>query len=80
MFWKDIEPRLKKDYIDTGKGEARVSRLPLMQIHPEALLSAMAVNCAGEQGKYWQYHDKVFREQYNKGDDCHPAEGGGLKK
>ena len=80
MFWKDIEPRLKKDYIDTGKVKLVFRDFPLMQIHPEALLAAMAVNCAGEQGKYWQYHDKVFREQYNKGDDLVRFKVDDLKK
>ena len=80
MFWKDIEPRLKKDYIDTGKVELVFRDFPLMQIHPEALLAAMAVDCAGEQQKYWQYHDKVFREQYNKGDDIIRMKAADLKK
>ena len=80
MFWKDIEPRLKKDYIDTGKVKLVFRDFPLMQSHPEALLAAMAVNCAGEQGKYWQYHDKVFREQYNKGDDVIRLKAADLKK
>jgi protein-disulfide isomerase len=80
MFWKEIEPRLKKDYIDTGKVKLVFRDFPLMQIHPEALMAAIAVNCAGEQGKYWQYHDKVFREQYNKGDDIVRMKSADLKK
>ena len=80
MFWKDIEPRLKKEYIDTGKVKLVFRDFPLMQIHPEALLAAMAVDCAGEQQKYWQYHDKVFREQYNKGDDIVRMKAADLKK
>ena len=80
MFWKDVEPRLKKDYIDTGKVKLVFRDFPLMQIHPEALLAAMAVDCAGEQGKYWQYHDKVFREQYNRGDDIIRLKAADLKK
>ena len=80
LFWKDVEPRLKKDYIDTGKVKLVFRDFPLMQIHPEALLAAMAVDCAGEQGKYWQYHDKVFREQYNKGDDVIRFKAADLKK
>jgi len=80
MFWKDVEPRLKKDYIDTGKVKLVFRDFPLMQIHPEALLAAMAVDCAGEQGKYWQYHDKVFREQYNRGDDIIRMKAADLKK
>jgi protein-disulfide isomerase len=80
QFWKDIEPRLKKDYIDMGKVKLVFRDFPLMQIHPEALMAAMAVNCAGEQGKYWQFHDKVFREQYNKGDDVIRMKEADLKK
>lgn len=80
MFWKDIEPRLKKEYIDTGKMKLVFRDFPLMQSHPEALLAAMAVNCAGDQQKYWEYHDKVFREQYNKGDDVIRLKPADLKK
>jgi len=80
MFWKDIEPRLKKEYIDTGKVKLVFRDFPLMRSHPEALLAAMAVNCAGDQQKYWEYHDKVFREQYNKGDDVIRLKPADLKK
>jgi protein-disulfide isomerase len=51
MFWKDVEPRLKKDYVDTGKVKLVFRDFPIVQIHPEAMLAAMAVNCAGEQSK-----------------------------
>jgi protein-disulfide isomerase len=80
MFWKDIEPRLKKEYIDTGKVKLVFRDFPLMQTHPEALLSAMAVDCARDQNKYWEFHDKVFREQYNKGDDIIRMKPADLKK
>ena len=80
MFWKDVEPRLRKDYIDTGKVKLVFRDFPLTQIHPEAMLAAMAVDCAGEQNKYWEYHDKVFREQYNKGDDIIRLKAADLKK
>jgi protein-disulfide isomerase len=80
MFWKDIEPRLKKEYIDTGKVKLVFRDFPIVQIHPEAILAAEAVNCAADQQKYWQYHDKVFREQYNKGDDIVRFKAADLKK
>ena len=79
MFWKDVEPRLKKDYIDTGKVKLVFRDFPLNQ-HPEAVLAPMAVNCARDQNKYWEYHDKVFREQYNKGDDVIRLKPADLKK
>ncbi len=33
---------------------------PIQSIHPEAVPAAVAANCAGEQGKYWEYHDLLF--------------------
>jgi protein-disulfide isomerase len=62
-FWKEVEPRLRKEYVDTGKVKLIFADFPVVQIHPEAALAAMAVDCAGDQNKYWQYHDKIFREQ-----------------
>src|SRR6266850_2887961 len=80
MFWKDVEPRLRKEYIDTGKVKFVFRDYPIVQIHPEALLASMAVDCAGEQNKYWEYHDKVFREQFNKGDDLVRFKADDLKR
>lgn len=34
---------------------------PLTSIHSEAFPAAEAANCAGEQGNYWGYHDKLFK-------------------
>ncbi|MBI5553262.1 MAG: thioredoxin domain-containing protein [Candidatus Diapherotrites archaeon] len=28
--------------------------------HPQAMPAALAANCANEQGKFWEYHDKLF--------------------
>jgi protein-disulfide isomerase len=33
---------------------------PLRQMHPQAQLAAEASRCAGEQEKYWEYHDLLF--------------------
>ena len=32
-------------------------------IHPQAFVAAQAANCAREQGKFWEYHDKLFANQ-----------------
>ncbi len=34
---------------------------PLHQIHPQAQMGAEAARCAGDQGKFWEYHDLLFQ-------------------
>jgi len=36
---------------------------PLMSIHPQAFKASEAAHCAGDQGKYWEYHDRLFDNQ-----------------
>jgi len=79
-FWREVEPRLKKDYISTGKARLVFRDFPIVQIHPESIMAAMAVDCAIDQGKYWQYHDKVFLEQDKQGEDLVRFTANDLKK
>lgn len=68
QFWRETFPRLKKEYIDTGKVRVIYRDYP-QAVHPEAMLSAMAAECADDQGKYYKFHDKLFREQDRRGRD-----------
>jgi protein-disulfide isomerase len=68
QFWRETFPRLKKEYIDTGKVRFIYRDYP-QPVHPEAMLSAMAAECADDQGKYYEFHDKIFREQDRRGRD-----------
>jgi protein-disulfide isomerase len=36
---------------------------PLESIHKLAFKAAEAANCAGEQGKYWEMHDRLYANQ-----------------
>jgi len=36
---------------------------PLTSIHPQALKASEAAHCAGDQGRYWEYHDVLFANQ-----------------
>jgi protein-disulfide isomerase len=36
---------------------------PLYQIHPFAMISAQAAEAAGLQGKYWEMHDLLYKNQ-----------------
>jgi len=50
--------RLKREYIDTGKVRFISRDLPL-DFHPNARPAALAVRCAGEQGKFWEMRHVV---------------------
>lgn len=37
--------------------------MPNESAHPLATLSAIAARCAGQQGKFWEYHDALYERQ-----------------
>lgn len=43
-----------------GKVKLSYRDFPLRQAHPQAQMAAEASRCAGEQGKFWEYHDLLF--------------------
>ena len=51
-----------KEYVETGKAKFVFRDYPL-EFHPEAQKAAEASECAHEQGKFWEYHDKIFENQ-----------------
>lgn len=44
---------------------------PLISIHPEAVPAAVAANCAGEQGKYYDFHNSIFSGDYGLSADAY---------
>jgi protein-disulfide isomerase len=61
--FRQVWPQIEQDYIKTGKVKLVLRDMPLEQIHPQALKAAEAARCAGEQGKYWEMHDRLFANQ-----------------
>jgi len=59
--WEPVIPNLKKDYID--KGLVKLVYRDFSFLGEESELAANAALCAADQGKYWQYHDKIFESQ-----------------
>jgi protein-disulfide isomerase len=47
----------------TGKIKLVFRDFPILSIHPHAQKAAEAAHCAGEQGKFWEYHDLLFEKQ-----------------
>ena len=63
QFASTIEPRIKEDFVNTGKLQFVFYDFPLGGLHKFSFLAARAARCAGDQNKFWQYHDAVFGHQ-----------------
>jgi len=61
-FYKNILPQIQEQYIDTGIAKLVYRDFPLGG-HAHAQKAAEASECAGEQGKFWEYHDILFENQ-----------------
>ena len=56
-------PQIETEYIKTGKIKYVFGDFPLEAIHPYSFKAAAAANCAGDEGKYWEMHDRLFANQ-----------------
>ncbi len=54
----EIWPQIQKAY--PTQVRLVYKDFPLVQIHSDASPAAAAARCANDQGKYWQFHDKLF--------------------
>ena len=57
---KTVVDEIYKAY---GDKVAIVFRHLPLEFHPQARPAALASICAGQQGKFWEYHDKLFDNQ-----------------
>jgi protein-disulfide isomerase len=57
-----IEPLLKAEFVQQGKVRLTYYDFPLPQ-HKYAFAAARAARCANDQGKFWEYHDRLFGTQ-----------------
>ena len=62
-FSRETMPQIDKEYIQTGKVRYVVVNLPLDAMHKSAFKAAEAAACAGEQGKFWEMHERLFNNQ-----------------
>ncbi|MEI6511365.1 MAG: thioredoxin domain-containing protein [Candidatus Uhrbacteria bacterium] len=70
-FCERFHPTLKQMLVDY-KGKVRwVYRYFPLSFHPEAVNAAVAAECAGQQGKFWEYGDKLIDNQSTLGADLY---------
>lgn len=60
-FNTDVLSKLETDYIN--KGLIKFAYRDLAFLGQESKDAALAARCAGDQGKFWEYHDKLFSSQ-----------------
>jgi protein-disulfide isomerase len=65
-WFESSKEQLIKEYVESGKVQFMYKDLPL-SFHLMAMPYAIAARCAGEQGKFWEMHDKIFSEQAKLG-------------
>ena len=58
LFHENTKDALLQQYVNTGKANFVFRDFPLNG--PDSVLAAEASYCAGDQGKYWQYHDELY--------------------
>ncbi len=74
---QEVLPQIEKNYGDKVRFVYR--DFPLYEIHPEAEPAAIAADCAGEQKKYFAFHDLLFSGQKELGKDTYIAYAQALK-
>ena len=62
-FYRQAKPILDVSYIEPGRVRFEFYDFPLEATHPNAFLAARAARCAGDQDRYWDYHDRLFQNQ-----------------
>lgn len=66
-FYSQTESKLRKDYIETGKANIVYRDFAFLGLESET--AALAAQCAGEQGKYWAYHDRLLEIELIDGNE-----------
>ena len=61
QWFKNEEPTIKTNYIDTNKANLYFVDFPWAGA--DSIAAAEASYCANDQGKYWEYHDYLYQNQ-----------------
>jgi protein-disulfide isomerase len=61
QYFTQTEPQVTKDYIDTGK--VKIAFRHYEFLGPASITAGNAAECANEQGKFWDYHDYLYKNQ-----------------
>jgi protein-disulfide isomerase len=63
QYAAETYPQVDRDYVRTNKVRYIFKSYPIAQLHKNAFRAHQAAACAGDQGQYWEMHDKLFADQ-----------------
>jgi protein-disulfide isomerase len=64
QFFSATKPFIDMSYVQAGNVSFTFHDFPLYEAgHNNAFLAARAARCAGDQGQYWGFHDRLFQNQ-----------------
>jgi len=66
-YSRETYAQIQREYVDTGKVRYVFRNAPIEELHPKAFGAAVAGECARAQSpeKFWELHDRMFRDQRN---------------
>ncbi len=64
LYFEQVENRLMSEYVQQGKAKYVFANFAFLG--KESKAGANAAKCAQEQGKFWEYHTKLFQSQLAK--------------
>jgi protein-disulfide isomerase len=56
-----MDPKIEEEYVADGR--VKLVFHPVALFGQESIWAAEAAECANDQGKFWEYHDKLFENQ-----------------
>jgi protein-disulfide isomerase len=65
QYATQVYPQIDSEYIKTNKVQYVFKNLPIEQLHRQTFKAHVAAACAGDQGRFWEMHDWLFRDQRN---------------
>lgn len=72
-FARQVKPMVDRGLVEQDRARFVFYDFPLVDIHPNAFLAARAARCAGDQDRYWEYHDALFQNQSSWAQEGSPA-------
>ncbi len=66
-FYSQTEPLIKENYIQTGKVKFVYRHFAFLG--PESRAAANAVECAKDQGSFWDFHNEIFDAEIRDGQE-----------